>query len=1045
MTDANGLSSSRIRMTDDTPSGARHVVGVYHEDDDANHNSLVDIESFSSSGSSSRSDDSTNSSSSSVSSSSDDSSTPGGSSVEDEDGWDTGAESTDDDDDDNDTAGAIATISSLGPSSTASSLSSSFPPAPTMEEVQHAFIEPQPFTGRHQLSEREKYMEEEYDARHQQYIEEHGSIDPYQEQFMEQRLLNDMYYQQRQTVQPEQYTPLDHETFKDEEDPLMTPWKSPTKSNNTDTMQDTYEDEFHFDKDDWRKSRMLIVLPRIIACTCIAIVVLIIVLIFLIRNQNTSSPLPVTQPVNRTAAPVTPIPETVSPSVALTSVPSVIPSMAPSMIPSDVPTIVPTLAPIADPWTTEIENLETDDSVSFETFQYQVDSSMDGSTMVVLSLDQSQSIESVQVYHLEGNVWQDVAFTASEAARRRLLSAMLKQSTIVLSNSGRELMVSNPNGTSVHRLSTQNVWIPKGQTLNSSGTMSGDGNSLVAESLFYTWDGSVWVEDPIRALPLQSFEKLSLSSDGSVVAALLTGSLHALRWDNTAAQWVEKIVSPAAMDFALSSDGTTIVEAGSKSATVFRFKNDDWAVDGSLVSETFSEVAISADGLTLAGAVESGWAQVYDYDTASMEWIETAPAKVVAPSGSGISGISLSGNGRKLSLGVVPRFETGTSYIFTLSREAEGPTAAPTAAPSFFVETGCNGLVSLCEAKANEVMYAIANKSQTAIASDYTVALNAGVRGFEWEITADADITTPIGAAIFDFVYTHPKEVLVLQLHLGQVDLLTAETLLTGITHNATLEIFGEYFYKHSITATSWPTLAEMAETKRRIIAFVNSSSSEFFNDWNQYVTEHVNPTTCDNQSATDFDAIYLNTNTSDNAISSLNNLSDLDMYVTGCEKPNFVVFNHFGSNEAASVVDSVLRYNSQFVQTSLGPTSLSPSLAPSLSPHPTNSFAPSDVPTIVPTAKPSISASPTFGPTLTLQPSMTAGPTTSSFLPTSSFYPTGTSFPTGTSYPTGSVFPTYTSASSATSLPAALPVATVLPTASQTTSGTNIFNRPPV
>jgi hypothetical protein len=1041
-------------MTDDTPSGATHVVGVYHED--ANHDSLVDIESFTSSGSNSSSDDdddstSTNSSSSSASSDSSEE-TPGGSSVEDEDGWDTGAESTDDDDDndddddDDDTTGAIATISSLGPSSTASSLSS-FPPqtAPTMEEIQHAFIEPQPFIGRHQLSEREKYMEDEYDTRHQQYIEEHGSIDPYQEQFMEQHLLNDMYYQQ-QPEHREQFTPLHREAFQDEEDPLVTPWKSPTKSN-ADTMQDTFEDEFDLDKDDWRKSRMLTVLPRIIACTCLAIVVLIVVLIFLIRGKNASSPLPVpvTQPANRTAAPVTPVPDTLSPSMALTSIPSMIPSIAPSTIPSDLPTVIPTLAPIADPWTVKIDNVDTDDSVSFETFQYQVDISIDGSTMVVVSLDRAQSTETVQVYRLEENAWKDVVFTSSEATRRRLQQATLVQSTVALSDSGRELLISNQNGTSVHRSYTGNVWIPKGQSLNSTGTLSGDGKSIVAGSLFYTWNGSMWVEDPTRALPFQSFEKTSVSSNGSVVAAMLAGSLQAFRWDNSTGLWVEKILSNAAIDFALSNDGATIVEAGSDAATVFRFLGEDWAVDGPLVSERFNEVAISADGLTFAGAAESGWAQVYDYDTASMEWIETAPAKLVAPSGSGISGIWLSGNGRRLGLGVVPRFETGTSYIMTLSREADGPTAAPTAAPSFIVEKGCNGLVTLCEAKANEVMFPIAKKSPITNAPDYTAALDAGVRGFEWEITTDVASATQIGAAIFDYVYTNPNEVLVLPLHLDQVDLPTAEALLAGITHNTSFEVFGEYFYKHSPPATSWPTLAEMVETKQRVIVFVNSSSSEIFNDWNQYVTEITNQTICDKQSATDFDAIYLHTNTSDNATNSFNNLSDLDTYVTRCEKPSFVFFEHFGSNEAVSVVEAVQRYNSQIVQISLGPTSLSPSLAPSLSPHPTNSFAPSDVPTIVPTAKPSLSASPTLGPTLTLQPSMTAEPTTSSFLPTASFYPTGTSFPTGTSYPTGSVFPSYTLASSATSLPATMPVATVAPTASQTTSGTNIFNRPPV
>lgn len=1045
--------SPQIKITDDTPSGETHIVGVFPEDSETKHDSFVDLDSFSSSGNSSSS--SSSSCSNSSSDEEDDSSaTSSGSacssssdSREDEDGWDTGAESTDDDndddDEDNDTAGAIATRDALGPSPFRQE-------APTMEQIHSSLVDPQFLSHNQQrlpvLSEQEQYMEDEYDARQRQFnaMEEQERMNSYQEPYIEQRLLNDHYYQQQQEEQNEQYSPLHREPFNkmDEEDPLFSPWQSPTKSHD-ETMPDTFEDEFDLDKEYYSKNGFLVLLPRIIACTCIAIAVLMVVWILLIRGKDAAIPAPVpvplTQNENQTSSPVTPVPvpETLAPSTTA-------PTFAPTFAPSDLPTGIPTVAPTIDPWIEEIENLDTDESVSLESFQYQVDISMDGSTMVVVSLDQASSTENVQVYSLKENAWQDVAFTkATEKARRRHLqqvstSSVWQQSIVVLSNSGKELLKSNSNGTNVYQLDASNVWMPKGQTLMNRGTMSGDGKTLIAGSSFYTWDGAVWVENTARVLPFDNFERVSLSSDGSVVAAIVANisqiSLHVLRWKESKGQWNENILSNKSIHCALSSDGTTVVDVGNETTTIFRFAEKEWAVYGSPIQESYNEVAVSADGLTFAAAAVSGWAQIYDYDIASMDWIETAPGKIVAPSGSGISGIWLSGNGLRLGLGVVPRFEAGMSFVMTLSRKATGPTAAPSVAPTIMHIKECNGLATLCETKVNEVMFAAATKSENASVSDYQAALELGVRGFEWKISSDLNFTTEVGAVLFSYVYDNPNEVLILHLQIGQSDEPTVESLLTAIGYNKTLEMFGEYFYKHSPSVTSWPTLSEMIENNQRVIVFVNNSSSEVFNNWNEYVSEIHDPTVCDNQTKSEFDAIYFSPKASTNETTPL--LFDLDLFVNECKTPNMVFFDHFGSNDAVSVVEAVQKYNGLLLSSTSGPASVSPSLAPSLSPHPTGSVAPSDVPTLFPSSEPSISSSPTFGPTLTLQPSITAGPT-SSFVPTTSLYPTGTSFPTGTAFPTTSFD------SSATTAPTEKTATTIAPTASQTTLGTNIFNRP--
>lgn len=1021
-------------MTDDNPiaaAAAKDEEGVVDlQEMGSVEESLVDLDSLSSSSSNSDSSDSSSDSSSytsessSSSSSSSESSTALGSSVEDDDGWDTGAESTDDEqqsDDDDDTAVAVAT------SSTAPTLQdineAMTQEALTVEQMDEALGPIQPQYSYEQPNEQEQYMEDEYDARQQQYITDD---DEFAKHYMNIHYVEDQYHARQEqfleeVYKDEPYLPQE-EPFLDEEDPLVT-WQ-PVKSQD-ETHPDSFEDEYD---SDIAPTPILVLLPRIIACTCILIVVLVVVLVVVIQGKKNSpnffvTPMP-------SASPVTP---PTSPPV--TSPPTASPVNPPSATPTMTPTMIPTSPPTVNPWFVEIDNLETDDNVSLQRFRYQIDASANGLTMVVLSLD--RDTETVLIYNLQDNAWQEMAFTvATQGMRRHLQQESSTKSEMVLSESGRELLIFNNQGTNVYQLNSQNEWVRKGTSFSEKGTLSGDGKSVVTGSVFYRWNGNLWVEDPTRTLPFNDFEAMSLSMDGSVLAVMVADAsgtaLHALQWEESTAQWKDQILSKEPIQFALSSDGTTIVEISNETATVYRFVQNEWVVFGSSIQQSYNEVAVSADGLTFAAAADTGWAQIYDYDAEAGEWIETAPNKVVVPSGNGISGVWLSGNGNRLGLGVVPRFESGSSFIMTFSRIiATGPTAAP----SILSVRECNGLANLCEVRANEMMFAAARRSATSTATDYVAALEMGVRGLEWEITTDLDFASEVAVGIFGFVFDNPNEVVVLHLQIDQVDEKTVENLLVGTQASGSFDIFGEYFYAHPLNDTPWPTVGEMIDANQRVIVFVNNSSSEVFNNWNAFVVEIDDQTFCDTESDIDFSAIYFGTNASDNNPTSF--LSDLDLYVNECEVPNFVFFDHFGTDNTAIVVEAVQKYNAITSSGTPAPTSASPSLVPSFSPYPTISFAPSDAPSLVPTSEPSTSASPTFGPTFTLQPSITAEPTSSSFVPTSSLYPTGSAYPTGT------YFPTLSLTSSTTSLPAENTIETMSPTLSETSFETNIFDRP--
>ncbi len=262
--------------------------------------------------------------------------------------------------------------------------------------------------------------------------------------------------------------------------------------------------------------------------------------------------------------------------------------------------------------------------------------------------------------------------------------------------------------------------------------------------------------------------------------------------------------------------------------------------------------------------------------------------------------------------------------------------------------TACNGDLSLCDKRLNEVAYATTHNAHSTLPDDFlaltanqdltaTEQLNAGVRALNIKTYYNADCGTMghnlyhgfafLGCRLVNDFLTevktwldaNPNEVLIYTIE-GSSPLAELQKSFTATGYDTLL-------YQHT-TGEEWPTLRELIATGKRVVIFTSRSGNEnatgYHSYWgnvfgNDYAAESRTDFSCDldnrgNNASGDFflmNHFITRLTPQQDSSAAINQFDYLNARASACRDqqqkiPNFVMIDFMGEGEVMRVVDAL-------------------------------------------------------------------------------------------------------------------------------------------